>query len=170
MKEYLLKQIEWLLLKIKETIASRNIKTEAGELLYLAAQSFLGSDASPLNQADKEYACAESVNNVCEKAFGEPVGGGVSTYRMYYAIVNHRKFVQVTSPMRGDIILSPTGIGGGKNGIKNGHVGIVSDNGKIMSNSSSNGLWELNYDLFSWRYRFSTLGGYKVLFFRRIMV
>ncbi|MEK7662406.1 MAG: hypothetical protein AAB355_02865 [Patescibacteria group bacterium] len=165
---YLLKILESLVTQLKSIIVTKNLQTEASKKLYEVAKTFLDKDASPKDLATDEYGCAESLNAVCEAAWGEPIGGGVSTYRMYYALLNHKKFVEVTSPLAGDIILSPTGIGGGKNGIKNGHTGIVSSNGKIMSNNSDNGLWQEKYDLWSWRYRYVQLGEYKMLYYRRI--
>jgi hypothetical protein len=164
----LLKILESLIGRLKTIIVSRNLQTEMSKKLYETALTFIGRDASPSDLAPDEYGCAESVNAICEKAWGEPVGGRVSTYQMYYAFLNHKKFVEVTSPLAGDIILSPTGIGGGKNGVTNGHTGIVSSNNKIMSSDSATGLWQENYDLWSWRYRYVSRGGYKLLYYRRI--
>ena len=63
--------------------------------------------------------------------------------------------------------MSPTGMGTtGK--IPNGHVGIVSEDEEIMSNSSATGLWTQNYTLVSWVAKYRTLGGYPIYFYRKV--
>lgn len=150
----------------KKLILLGNFATPAGERLYYVAKAWVGKDASPADEAPDEYGCAETVNNVVFTAFGDYAGGDVSTYRMYRAIRNNQNFAEVKKPLRGDIILSPTGYGNGK--IKNGHVGIMGDNGEIMSNRSDNGLFDTKYTLHDWIKRYQTIGGYPVLFYRRI--
>lgn len=143
-----------------------NFGTPAGERLYYVAKAWLGKDASPADEAPDEYGCAETINNVVFTAFGDYAGGDVSTYRMYRSIRYNKKFAEVKKPLKGDIILSPTGYGNGR--IKNGHVGIVGDDNKIMSNSSNNGLFEDKYTMTTWHERYQTRGGYPVRFYRRI--
>ncbi len=67
----------------------------------------------------------------------------------------------------GTIIISPTGLGTNPQ-MPHGHVGIVSSDGKIMSNTSATGLWMENYDLVSWHERYAVGGGYPVKFFKKI--
>lgn len=135
--------------------------------LYLTALSFLGTDASPNDIAPDEFGCAETVNAIHKKAFGVEIGGDVSTYRLYKALLNHSRFIGVDDPLLGDIVISPTGYGNGK--LPNGHVGIVSAGRMIMSNSSSsNGLFIENFDLDSWKTKYVDVGGYPMRFFRRI--
>lgn len=167
--EKLLKLLESLQGQLRTIVVNKNLPTTAGQKLYETALSFIGKEASPLDKAPDEYGCAESVNNIVFKAFGDYVGGDLSTYRMYYSIINNKKFAKVSNPILGDIILSPTGFGGTKE-ITNGHVGILGKDNKIMSNNSKTGLWEENYTLFSWRYRYVTLGKFPVLFFRRVII
>jgi hypothetical protein len=152
----------------KMLVVKFNFGTPAGNKLYYTAQGWLGKDASPSDEAPDEYGCAETVNAIVERTFGKPIGGDVSTYRMYYAIRDNKKFVEVKKPIRGDIILSPTGYGNGS--MNNGHVGIVGLNGVVMSNSSAGGLFLEKYSVLSWKERYGDKGGYPVLFYRRVFL
>lgn len=136
------------------------------DIFYRTAVSCLGTDASPNDVAPDEYGCAETVNDVHGKAFGFPIGGSVSTHMLYQALQSSTFFTRVDIPAYGDIIISPTGYGSG--GLSNGHVGIMYDNYRIMSNSSSSGTFEINYNMDSWRKRYVDIGGYPMAFFRRI--
>lgn len=135
------------------------------ERLYITAVSFIGKDASPNDRADDEYGCADSVNCVYKATFGYEIGGGTSTYLMYQVLKNSPKFTKVTSWERGDIIISPSRYGNGK---IVGHVGIMSDNNKIMSNTSSDGIWRENFTILSWIRRYRDIGELPIMFFRPI--
>ena len=145
-------------------IARGNYQTSQGRKLFEVARSCLGKDVAPL---ENEFGCAEAVNNIVFKAFGDYAGGDLSTFRMYHALRNNRKFVVVSSPLPGDIILSPTGMGNGR--LKNGHTGIVGQNNMVMSNSSDDGLFKENFTLSLWRERYQRFGGFPVYFYRRII-
>lgn len=136
------------------------------EFLYHVAKGCLGIDASPNDIAPDEYGCAETVNAIYFKAFGDYIGGNISTYRMYEALTKSPFFIRVDQPDRGDIIISPTGYGNGN--LTNGHVGIMASSTDIMSNDSYTGKFEKNFTLKSWRDRYSKVGGYPVVFFRRV--
>ena len=138
------------------------------EKLYYAAKKYLGTDASPNDIAPDELGCVESVNAIHKACFGFEIGGGVSTYRLYPILINSPLFVKVDSPLRGDIIISPTGYSDGQGTIKNGHVGILSDNGLIMSNNSKTGLWDEHISLNLWRDRYVLQGHYPQAYFRRV--
>ena len=153
-----------ILSALTKIIVNFNLETAAGEKLYQTALSCLGKDVAP---KENEYGCAEAVNNVVFKAFGDYAGGDLSTKRMYLALKNHKKFSEVSSPKPGDIILSPTGYGNGN--LSNGHTGIVGQGGKIMSNNSINGLFEENFTIENWNHRYKNKGGFPVLFYRRII-
>lgn len=135
------------------------------QALYAYARICIGKNMS--FDAPDEYGCADSVNQIALRALGRPIGGGASTNLMYASLRSSLRFLKVTVPQPGDIIISPTGYGGA-GGIANGHVGIVCEGGKIMSNNSNTGLWEENYTLASWRDRYWLRGGYPVLFYRVI--
>lgn len=110
-----------------------------------------------------ELGCASSLNNVYERAFGREIGGGASTYLLWEALNASPKFKEVTTPQKGDIILSPTGYPGSK--LKNGHVGIVG-NVTIMSNNSQTGLWDYHWKLKEWLDYYTVKGGIKTFYYR----
>lgn len=135
--------------------------------LYLKALSYLGVDASPLDEAIDDVGCADSVSRVVKSAFPEAFKGSVSTAELYKQMIASPMFKKVKDIRCGDIIISPTGMG--KTGkIKHGHVGIMGEDEEIMSNSSSNGLWTTNYTINGWVKRYREQGGYPIYFFRII--
>lgn len=141
------------------------------EKLYDVAVSCLGIDASPNDVAPDELGCAESVNEVVFKAFGEYIETpGLSTTKLFAAMVDRAdKYVRVLDPEPGNIIISPTGFSTLANTpIKNGHVGIFGKNQIIMSNSSSLGTFIENYTLDTWIERYRKQGGYPIFIFKRI--
>lgn len=138
-------------------------------LLHLTAKTFIGTDASPNDIAPDEYGCAETLNEIHRAAFGDYISSRniLSTYWMYADLKKRSDFVSVNVPTPGDIIISPTGYGG-YGGITNGHVGVVTDGGWVLSNDSFKGTWEKNYTLETWRDRYERRGGYPVRFFRKV--
>jgi len=130
-------------------------------ILYEMARVCIGKDMA---RTQNELGCVEAVNTIFEKAFGNPLGGGLSTYLMYEVLKTDKRFQLVLTPLQGDIIISPTGYGYGN--IKNGHVGIISEAEKIMSNDSIDGLWKENYTVLSWKERYQKEGGFPVKFYR----
>ena len=134
-----------------------------GYILYEVAKGCIGKDMAPL---ENEYGCAEAVNAVFKKAFGVEIGGGLSTYNMFMSLKNPLRFQRVFIPDLGCIIISPTGFG--NNNISNGHVGIVSSDNKIMSNTSKGGLWKENFTMQSWEERYKIQGGYPIYFYKII--
>ena len=135
--------------------------------LYETALSFLGSDASPLDEAPDEYGCADSVSKVVLKAFPGAIKGSVSTAELYKQLCGSPAFTKVSQFKFGDIIISPTGTSK-TGGLANGHVGILGEGEEIMSNTSATGLWTQNYTVTSWVARYRTLGGYPIIFFRKV--
>lgn len=135
--------------------------------LYITALSFLGSDASPLDQASDELGCADSVSRVVKSVFPDSIKGSVSTAELYKQLLASKQFTKVKDFKAGDVVISPTGMG--KTGkITNGHTGIVGEGEEIMSNSSATGLWTTNYTIESWVKRFREQGGYPIYVFRKI--
>src|SRR3990167_9445477 len=133
------------------------------EKLFNTAISCIGTDQAP---QEDEYGCMEALNQVFKKAFNEEIGGGLSTYRAYQILKVDTRFQKVLIPLKGDIILSPTGYGNGT--FRNGHTGIVGENEKVMSNTSANGLWLENYTLTSWKKRYKNYGGVSVNYFLEV--
>ncbi len=153
---------------LKNIVRLGNFSTPNGEKIYAEAIKHLDGDASPKDIAPDELGCAESVTTVIRDAgLIQPVI--ISTAELYKYFVTSENWVQVPTPLRGDVIISPTGLGG-HNGITNGHTGIMADVYRIMSNSSATGMWKQNYNLDTWRARYQTLGGYPIFFFRRMGV
>lgn len=134
------------------------------KILYEYARLCIGKDMS--FTAPNEYGCADAVNEICRRALGFPVGGGVSTTQMYKALRGSVRWKKVVTPEPGDIVISPTGYGNGR--IANGHVGIVALGSGIMSNNSYTGLWEENYTIAGWKARYVTQGGFIMEYYRLI--
>lgn len=130
--------------------------------LYNAARAVLDTDVTPKDRVPDEVACAEVVSTILNKVTIVPHMTG--TYTMYTYLRSNPRFEKVTTPLPGDIIISPTGMG--NRNLKHGHVGIVGVGGAIMSNSSHNGKFEKNYTLQSWYKRFGLLGGMPLYYFR----
>lgn len=138
------------------------------EVLYAYAYSQIGQKKSGF-KAPVEYGCAEAVNRIFLECFDNEAGGDVSTARMYQALLSSPRFLQIKSPTqykRGDIIISPTGLGSGK--IPNGHVGCLGDDFTIMSNNSKTGVWDTKIDFYQWIKRYVIEGGYPMHAFRVI--
>jgi len=72
------------------------------------------------------------------------------------------RFKETTEFKTGNIIISPTKSGAGR---IVGHVGIIGKDGKILSNSSSTGLWFDKFDNISWIDRYSRVGGLNMYIF-----
>lgn len=134
--------------------------------LYLSALSFLGKDASPLDEAPDELGCADSVSKVILNAFPNVIKGSVSTAELFKQLNTSKEFSRTSQFKFGDVIISPTGSGTG--GLSNGHVGICGEDETIMSNTSATGLWTSNYTVTSWVARYRKLGGFPIYFFRKL--
>ena len=121
--------------------------------IYRTGKKYLGKDVS---KTQNEKGCTEAVNFIIKEATGKEAGGGVSTIRMYNALLENKNFQNVVNPQLGDIIISPT------NGQIIGHTGIISDklsdkNFLIMSNRSSDSLWSEHLTLSIWRVKYRRL-------------
>ena len=171
MLEILKAQLQSILatLKLMESTDANRIK------LYETALACLGIDASPSDAAPDEFGCADTVNEIYRKAFGGHFyeGNHLSTYYLYKALRSSFLFREVHIPVPGDIVISPTGFGTRKNpdgslAIPNGHVGYVMTDGKIASNDSRTGKFEINYTTNSWADRYVRRGGYFVKYYRRV--
>lgn len=131
--------------------------------IYLHAKSIIGMDASPKDLVQDGLGCAESVSTLLKAIVpGFPTVTG--TWTLFDVFRARPDFVSVTDLEPGDIILCVTGMGNGK--VPHGHVGVVSEDTKIMSNNSNNGLWEENFTLRSWKDYYVTKGGYPLKAFR----
>lgn len=135
--------------------------------LYETALSMLGTDASPKDEAPDDVGCADSVTQVILKVFPNCINGSVGTAELYKQLNSSPQFMKVIEFKFGDIIISPTGMGKNSS-MPHGHTGIVGENEEIMSNSSTDGIWKVNYTVSSWVDRFRKIGKYPIYFFRKL--
>lgn len=158
-----LKILQKIELLYQQVLMLMRKKEEASKdsIIYKTAKSFLGKDMA---KYQNEFGCAEALIEIVRLATGIILNGGFSTYLLYGALKNSKDFIQVSIPERGDIIISPSGYGNKK--VPNGHTGIISDNGWIMSNNSIDGLWDEHINLTEWNRLYKSIGNYPVLFFR----
>lgn len=112
------------------------------EKLYQTAKACLGEDLSTDPTIPPEVSCAVAVNNVYQKAFGKPLGGGASTAAMYSVLKTDARFIQVPQPLAGDVVMYASGTS--TKGAPHGHVLIQGLYG-LMSNNSLTGNWEEVY-------------------------
>ncbi len=111
-----------------------NISPTAQKILA-EAYNMVGFETGtiPGTEAGKR-ACAAAVNKLFEAATGQQIGGGFSTEQMNEVLKQDSRFQYVaggtSAAQPGDIIISPT------NGSNVGHVGIVANNGAVISNHS----------------------------------
>jgi len=133
------------------------------EKILAEARLWLGQDASPLDLAPSERACAEAVSYLLRRC-GYGVPQLVSTIDLFNWLKKSPDFKITTEQKPGNLIISYTGSG---NGSIIGHVGIFSEK-NIMSNDSATGLWLENYSLTGWVRRWRTLGGMPIIFFEAV--
>lgn len=130
------------------------------EKIYNLAKASLGKDIAA---TQNELGCAESISYLLNKAnvANFPKAGYLGTSDFYNWL---KKFAMpVDTPIRGDIIISPTGTS--TKGAQHGHIGIVALYG-VLSNNSMNGLFMEYYTIDSWRTYYGGKLGFPVLFFR----
>ena len=157
----ILKQIALTIQKLRmqiEQLPTENGKKVLAFCLKNAGKSF--------GNKYVDVGCAEEVNAVVQLALGVQVGGGASTYLMYQALRDKKRFLEVSNPIGGDIVISPSGHGNGN--LSNGHVGIYIGDNNIMSNDSRNGKFIKNFTLNSWQDRYVVAGGFPMRFYRII--
>lgn len=135
------------------------------ENIYQTSLSLLGTDVTPDDIVPDEYDCADTICVLLKKA-GFDIGDLPLTTDLYRKLTTAPMWRKTYKPIRGDVVISPTGFGTGT--LLNGHVGIVGINEKIMSNSSSSGKFEENYTFSSWRKRYVNVGGFPMVFFRKL--
>lgn len=143
------------------------------KLLYDAAYSFLGEDASPQDNAPDEFGCVDSLVGVLDKAFPAlHIPSLISTITLARYLEDSPHFMELPGPEAGCIILAETNTGNGK--VSNGHVGIcgkrLSEDGSlwVMSNDSRNGLWSVNFTVKGWERYYERLGGMKTRYFKPV--
>lgn len=163
----ILDKLKGLIRQLKYIIVEKNENTQANLHLYETAKKHLGQDVTPKDEVDDDVACASSYNKIVSLAFGSPAGGEASTWWLLKALEASDKYAEVAIPIEGDTLIAATGTGGSSS-VKNGHVAICLEEGKLASNSSDTGLWVQNYNLYTFNYRYNTLGRFPVRIFRRV--
>lgn len=138
---------------------------DKAQKLYDTAVACIGIDMSPADIAPDSLACAESLNGVYFKAFGEHLGTSAaltSTKALYESMLKDVRLKQIYTPDLGSIVISPTGYS--TKHASHGHTGVA---GKfdIMSNDSASGLWRDNYEKSAWVNVFEKTLGFPTYYF-----
>ena len=133
------------------------------EALLERAKMALGKDVSPLDLADDELGCVESLTAILREIV--PVPSLLSTRELHTFLKSSPDFKGTLELKPGNIVLSITGTG--LPGTR-GHCGILLENDRIASNTSKTGKWEDNYSVASWVKSFRTQKGMKMLVFEVI--
>lgn len=135
------------------------------EKLYEIALKYVGTDPTPQDLQSDEFACAEVVSTLLKKLLPDfPVLTFTPT--LLEQLKKDNRFKQTNEFKEGNIIISPTLSG---NGTVVGHVGIISQNGEILSNASSSGLWTNKYNNLSWVERYSRGGKLALYLFELVL-
>lgn len=133
--------------------------------IVATAISYLGKDVSPNDTAPDEFGCAETITDLLSYA-GCDIPEILSTITLNHFFIINTAWEKVNIPQAGDIIICVTGTGG-RNGVTNGHVGVLLNDHQIASNDSATGRFIQNYTLDTWKARWVTLGGYPLIFYRK---
>lgn len=148
---------------------SKSLKSEASRFkLYGVALSFLGSDASPKDEAPDEVGCSDTASYVIMAALGPVIKHTISTADLFNQMNKSKNFVRIKEFLPGCVIISPTVIGKQPGGLTNGHVGVVGEDNEILSNSSATGLLTQNFTVDSWVKRYREIGKYPIYVFKPI--
>lgn len=104
-------------------------------------------------------ACAWAVNYIAQVALGHPVGGDLATRGMFKALKADGRWQRLNGQetLNGDLVISPTG-GIDHPSSQTGHVGFVSSDGLVRSNSSGQAMWIQNYTKGSWAEKYADIG------------
>ncbi len=155
-------------LKSLVSLLIKKSQMDFSKILYDTAFSFMRKDVSP---TENELGCAESVNFIHREAFGDEIGGGVSTRLMHEALKKRKDFKEIPSPEMGCIIISPTRANDPTN---NGHVGICGKDRetdglrRIMSNNSVTYLWDDNFTIDSWNAYYKKKKGLDIFYYKKV--
>lgn len=140
------------------------ITTSTREIIYQKARESLGIDVSPEDGAPDDLACVDSVCQVLKKAGIEiPNTFYTTTFKQW--LDKSPRFKYTTESKPGNIIISYTDDPRKNGNVPRGHVGIFGENGWIMSNDGTRGIWLENYTLSGWVEKFRNRGGYRIFFY-----
>lgn len=140
------------------------MQTEHSKQLYEIAKASLGQ---LLSDGNANFGCAITVNNLAQKAWSHPIGGGASTNLMYTSLQDTTKYTPtlLANALPGDIIIAPTGYA--TDPTQHGHVGVVAQYG-ILSNSSEDGRVHEQWTIPKWVDFYVTFLGFPLKIYRAL--
>lgn len=113
-----------------------------------------------------EERSTEVINNLYKKLTGREIGGKLSSYEMFWFLLNRKKwFQEVAIPEPGVIIISPTGLSKDKTAV--GNVGVVSYENQVFSVDPSNLKFDNHHTIDTWIIEYQRQG-FPVLYFKLI--
>lgn len=147
----------------QEVISEKRVfkKITRSELYYFCINSIGNNFCS-----NYSYGGAETINNIFITLTGKPICEGNSTSQIYWFLQNDKeRFIEISDPLPGDIIISPTSFG--KNEEYVGNVGIIGDNSSIFSTGPDGGKIVNELFISDWINKYQNLG-FPIKFFRLI--
>lgn len=163
--------IKRVVMEWSEWFKGKNYMLPNRELIYTAALNACGTDASPEDVAPDELACAESATRIINIPFPDiQWTNRIATADVIKDMLGGKSFYEVQTPARGDVVISASAMVAGVWTV--GHMGIVGERGRIMSNNSfmvngERGIWDENYTLESWHRYFVLRKGLRMRYFRK---
>lgn len=168
------RMLDWCYNRVKILTARlQTIQKTSGfpPVLYAISKNVLGTKQTLNDNVPPEVGCAEAVSSILQKAgVIVPSGGIQGTAELYIWLKNNIRFVQVSEPEVGCIIISPTSSTGK---ISHGHVGIVAmynlmynNDWGIISNDSDTGLVREKWNVKNWIAYYQTYGGLDIAYFK----
>jgi len=138
---------EQFVVLLSDKIEEEKSKLSYNDIIYKTAKNCLGKDMSAKYNT---YGCVEALTAVLSLA-GIEMKERLSTYRLKPELDSDPRWKKINEPERGCIIISAT------HGNTIGHVGIVSDNHKVMSNNSDDSLWDEHFNVWMWKTKYKRL-------------
>lgn len=133
------------------------------EKLHDLALTFYKTDPTPNDIQPDGYACVESLTTILSKLVPFPIL--TYTPKLLSYLQSDKRFKAVNEFREGCIVVFPTESG---NGSIVGHCFIVGKSGKMLSNSSSTGLWDDKYDINTMIERYSRVGQLRMYIFELV--
>ena len=139
------------------------------EKFFNFCMTWLNKDITPKDEVDDDVACMATIDTLYKTFSGSYLSGKgitISTRVGLDVLSRSPSWQRIYKPEKGCIVLYATGTGNGY--LANGHIFTSDGQGKLYSNSSSNGLFQQNYTDFTAKYRYQTLGGFSPHYFKLI--
>ena len=159
---------------IKTHMALRAFQKDKGlrttGIFDVTEASMMGLSTNVLSNSEKFFNfCMATIDTLYKTFSGSYLSGKgitVSTRVGLDVLSRSPSWQRIYKPEKGCIVLYATGTGNGY--LANGHIFTSDGQGKLYSNSSSNGLFQQNYTDFTAKYRYQTLGGFSPHYFKLI--